>query len=575
MKIKTSIILLCFIVNTTMSAQHNFKNFDTSILEICQTSGHNALFHKSIHNFLNNQIDSTYINISEFLLQRKKTTLSDYAYYLKGSCAVKKKLWSQAKESFSQISDTFQFNYLKKLKLGIIHTNQKEYKKALSFFNEWESEGEKTEKDSNYGSIYHNIGICHLHLKNYKKATAYLYKERNLAKKKNDTLSIIYATKDIANAYYEQYLDDKAIPLFKEAYTLAKTQSSFELKENTTLNMAVVEKNRKRYKESVEYYVEYIQWKDSLWNRDKISSLLKKDKQIALAVKDKEVAVQKEITNKQKERIQLVTISLIGALLFLTLLFYLYRIKTKQHILITTQKEQLENLNSTKNYLLSVISHDLRTPVNTLKKQHKKVTELLKINDINEAITLNTKSEAISENTAQTLNNILNWALEQNNQLLCMPENHHIKILIDALVFDFTPLALSKNISLSTSFDNPSIKVCLDKELFKIAFRNLIDNAIKYTPEGGNIWIQTILTPEHCIITIKDTGIGMSSEVLHTINTYESLTIEKIDRSKGLGLGLVLSKTLITKNKGELTIANNTDKGITITLELPLKNDAA
>ncbi|QMU65049.1 MAG: hypothetical protein GKR88_12635 [Flavobacteriaceae bacterium] len=253
---------------------------------------------------------------------------------------------------------------------------------------------------------------------------------------------------------------------------------------------------------------------------------MEKDKQIALAVKNKEVAVQKEISKKQKEWVRLFAMILIIILLFLTVLFYLYRIKIKQHALINIQKEQLENLNTTKNYLLSVISHDLRIFLIAIKGNHKKLSALLNTNRIEDASILNTKSTSISESTSQIVNNILNWALQQNNQLLFIPDVHPIGALTDTILYDFKPLAFLKNITLSAIYKNPNIQVYLDKELFKIAFRNLIDNAIKYAPENGKITIEVASDDKKCTLKIKDTGVGISQKILNTIHNYNALVVK-------------------------------------------------
>ena len=528
-------------------------------------------FHKAFTFFYNAKIDSAYFycsRASEEIL--KKSEATNYLNLIFGVSSYDKGFYTLAKKKLKNISRNFKYQYLVDYNLGNIALNNKQYQEALAFYNAV-LQSKKVKSGDRLKRIYHNLGVCYLHLEDYVASEKFLLKELEASQNTNDTLSIIYSTLDLANLYYVQHKDEVAISFYKEAYQLAVLLSDINAKKVTAQNLAVVEKNRNRYKESTLYYTEYVKWKDSLWNLDKISQLLEKDKQIALVTKNKQIAMQKLVTVKQKKHIQLFVSILIIIMLFLGLLSYMFRIKIKQNTLINFQNEQLEHLNTTKNYLLSVISHDLRTPINTIKVNHKKLSALLNDSLHEDAINLNKKSEAVAESTSGMLNNILNWALQQNGQLLFIPESHFLDLLINSILQNFRPLAEAKNISIVTLFEDVEKQVFLDKELFKIAFRNLIDNAIKYTPAGGSIKIKTKIKDAECILTIADSGKGMAEDVLKDINTYDTLNIEKIDRSKGLGLGLVLSKTLLVKNNGTFEIQNNSKKGITVTIKLPTK----
>ncbi len=522
--------------------------------------------------FINSKIDSAYIYANQLLNKQKiPSHIKDYANYIFADCAIEKKMLTLAKARLDDISDSFPYKYLVDFDLGVIAQERSEFEKAIIYFKS-SLNSTQIHETNKKKMIFHNLGICHLHLEEYKESEYFLLKELNTSKKDSDTLSIIYAKLDLGNLFYVQYRDNIAITYFKEAYELAKKFNNLKAKQVTAQNMAVVEKNRAQYKESVLYYEEYTRWKDSIWNIDKISVLLEKDKEIALAAKQKEITRQEDIAKKQKERMQLFMIMAIIIFLFLTILFYMYKVKVKQNQLIKHQKQQLENLNTTKNNLLSVISHDLRTPLNIININHKKIANSLKSQNLDEAIVLNNKSAEYSTGATQILNNVLNWALQQNDQLLWVPEIHPIEILVSSIVWDYRDIATTKNIMIYEAYADLSMSIYVDKELFKIAVRNLIDNAIKYTPVNGSITIGTSKINQNCILTIKDTGIGISSEIMNIINNHDQLTIEKIDRSKGLGLGLLLSKTLTKKNNGTFTVTNNNDSGVTITLGFPIKH---
>ncbi len=554
----------------SLFSQNNIDDIQLkrAIETVCR--GKSPNFHKAHLFYFKQDMDSAYLYSSRASHLRKRDEINDFLNLIYGVSAYKKKFDSIAKNKLDNISPEFPFQHLVNFNLAGISVESQKFKEALIYYNK-ALNNNKIKSNTKLKIAYHNIGICHLHLKNYNRAETFLKKEIEIAKLDKDTLGLLYAKLDLGNVYYEQYKDKKAIALFEEAYRLGKTQEDLATKQITTQNMAVVEKNRNDYKKSVEYFEESIELKDSLWNKDKISLLLEKDKQQIVALKEKEVQIQKEHVKFQKQRSYWFLGGGIVFFLLFGMLLYFYNIKTQQNRTITAQKKQLETLNNTKNYLLSVISHDLRSPLNSINYNNETLHYALTHNDSQKALQLNNENITISKNTSHLLNNILNWALEQNDQLLFYPDVHNIGILIESVLFDYTPLAAIKNIDLASNFQNTHTQVFLDQELFKITFRNLIDNAIKYTPEHGKITVDMSISDHTCFIEIKDNGPGMPQDILDTINTYETLTIEKIDRSKGLGLGLLLSKVLMHKNKGIFKIKNNDNKGIIITLGAPLK----
>lgn len=533
--------------------------------ELIIKSNHKTLV-KAHHYLKENKFDSCYVYCEKGLSLISQQKEKDILNCMQGISAYKKGLLKKAITNFLSISDDkllkdFKFSYL-----GAVFFARKEYDEALRYYLLWEknNNSSKTHKKN----MYHNIGILYTHIKQFNKAESYFLKAFEQISKK-DTLAIIGEKNDLANVYYGQYLDEKAIPLFKEAYALAKQFSNIELKRRTAKNMAVVEKNRKNYKESIKYYQEHIMWRDSIWNRDKVWELTKKEKEIAVAQKQQKIIVQQEELKRQRIVQQGLLLGASSLLIFLVGLTYFYRKLRKQKEFILKQKEALSIANKTKNYLFSVVSHDLRSPINTIKRQHQKLAQHIANNDL-PAIKETTQSAiSVTESTSHLLNNVLHWALEQSNQLNFSLEEYVLHKIIEPVLFDYKDLATSKGISISFEFENVII-VKVDKESLKIVLRNLLDNSIKYMKGNGSITIKVSLPSENkARIEIKDTGIGISKEKLRKINNLKDLSIDKIDRSKGVGLGLLLCQTLIKKNNGVLFFESEENKGTSAIILLP------
>ncbi|WP_299434431.1 tetratricopeptide repeat-containing sensor histidine kinase [uncultured Aquimarina sp.] len=546
-------------------------NFELSIQNTCETSGHTQLFHKSVSFFLKDEIDSTYIYISKFLLTNDDKNLLDYAYYLQGRCAVKKKLLVQGKESFNNISDTFQFNQLKSLQLANIHLNQKEYEEALTYYKKWESKQLVENEDINTKEIYHNIGLCYLHLKNHSEAANYLFKERDLAKRDQDTLSIIYATMDIANLYYEQYLDSKAIPLFEEAYILSKKTSDIKIKESAALNMAVVEENQKNFKKSIQYRKEYEKWKDSIWNRDKIWELAKIEKKFTVAEKEKEIELQEKQIDIQNARQNLLFVGIISLLVVIGIIAFFLRHRIKKNKIITAQKDELSNLNEMKNKLFSIVSHDLRTPVNSIRNNNKLLKKALESNDNVQLSSKIEESIQVTDGVHLLLDKVLNWSLLESGQLFTNIEPFPLKPIIAQIIYNYQSIITSKNIQIYNNTPS-NIIVLADIESIKVVLRNLLDNAIKYSKENSSIKFEVSVKEKGwCNLEVIDTGVGITEEKLQIITSDNNTKVDS--QSSVSGFGLRLCKSLLLNNGGDLVIFSEEGKGTNITVILPVKKD--
>ncbi|WBX77020.1 tetratricopeptide repeat-containing sensor histidine kinase [Tenacibaculum ovolyticum] len=566
------ILFIIVIITTSMFSQDEAKNeyvvlmndIDKVVLD-----RKDSLLSKTFSFYINEAYDSCYV-FSERTFNKGKLTDKemDLLNYVQGYSSMKKGLYRKGLENFKAISERSRFKNLKFFQLGTISLRLKEYRKGIFFLSEWERNNENFNLEFKNGG-YHNLGLCYLHVKDFTNARKY-FKKKFLLIDKKDTANVINFKMDLANVYYGQYMDDKAIPLFIESYELAKSFSSIKLKRNSAQNMAVVERNRKRYKESVGYYKEFIKWKDSIWSKDRIWQLTEKDKKMAVAQKQQEIAVQDEQIKRQKVVQKGLLFGASGLLVFLGGLAFFYRKLQGKNRLITEQKEALNVANNTKNYLFSVVSHDLRSPINSIKRQHQKLAKHIANNDL-PAIKEATKSAiAVTESTSHLLNNVLHWSLEQSNMLNFSEEEHALQPVIEHVLFDYENLAEAKAISVASNLESEII-VLTDKESLKIVIRNLIDNSIKYMDGSGSISVKTEKHSEtQARIEIKDSGIGISEEKLQKINALKDLSIDKIDRSKGIGLGLLLCQTLIKKNNGTLFFKSEEGASTTAVILLPL-----
>lgn len=565
----TSILFFISFFLFSQEQDHIGSLMDVTIKLKSRQFKENINFDKAQTFFRENNWDSTLVYSMKEISNSKNKELIDYCHYFRGISFQEKKLLNEAKKELSEISNRFQFFYKVKMKLGEIALAQKDFKKALFYFQQIEKLSDKDNYDMINSVVLHNIGLCYLHLKKIDRAEIYLFKSAKLQEVEKDTLLLIGSYIDLANLYYEQYKDDQAIPYFEKAYHLSKKVKSFELKRVATLNMAAVEENRKNFPLALTYRKEYEAWKDSLNDQNKVWAIADLEKKFAVKQKQKEVDVlAAENRLKAAERNGFLISSVLLLILFGTGVYF-YRQKIKNNKIILAQKNELDELNATKDKLFSIVSHDLRSSVNALKVSNGKLIENLENKNFTELDVLLHNNSTIANGAYNLLDNLLNWALLQTQQAYFYQESLHLATIVQHVEYNYKPLMLNKNIDFKNEVTT-SDYVFADLDSLKIIIRNFLDNAIKFSKENGTISVYTRpASEEFCYLVIEDTGLGMSKA------TREELLKETILLSKkknddiiGTGLGMQLCKSMIHKNGGKLDIESEENIGTKIIIAL-------
>ncbi len=233
-------------------------------------------------------------------------------------------------------------------------------------------------------------------------------------------------------------------------------------------------------------------------------------------------------------------------------------------------EQRLRELNATKDKFFSIIAHDLKNPFNDLMG----FTQLLSMNidkydksKIENFIKIIHQSSKLAYNL---LENLLDWSRTQTGNLNFNPEKIRINNLITENIDLLESTASNKNIKIYPEIDS-DLLVYADKNMIRTVIRNLISNSIKYTNQGGFIKISANKKNKFCKINVSDNGIGISAKNIDKLfKIDESYTTVGTEREKGTGLGLILCKEFIKKNKGEITVKSELGKGSTFTFTLPL-----
>ncbi|MFT5822355.1 MAG: signal transduction histidine kinase [Crocinitomix sp.] len=531
-------------------------------------------FRKAYTYLLAENFDSSLVYSSHFLVVRgTNDKYTDYCHYFRGYSLLQKKLFKEAQKEFLFITNEFKFQSLVQMQMGIISVEQHEYAIALDYFSKIEKERDTEMSDVKEGTILHNMGICYLHTEAFEKSEKYLLKSIALQEADQDTLLIIGTYMDIANLYYVQYRDNDAIPYFIKAYSLSKQVPSFNLKNTAAFNMSIVEENRSDFVKALEYRKEAEQWTDSLNNQNKVWAVAEQEKKFLAEYKQKEIEVlEKDVSIGLAERNNFIFVASFFLILAI-LLLYFYQVKKKTTAIILVQKKELDVLNQTKDRLFSIVGHDLRSSLNALADGNKKIaTEL--VDQTVSLKQLNKSNSAITSSTQRILDNMLNWALLQTEQLYFNPEKLNLKAVVNQVIFNFKPILELKEIDIKIEIES-NIIVIADLDSFKITIRNIIDNALKYSKNKGRISITAKQKKINlCQLSIADNGPGIAPELRDILfNKNNAITANSAHKKVATGLGLQLCKEMIVKNKGELHVESEVGEGTCILITIPTNND--
>ena len=232
--------------------------------------------------------------------------------------------------------------------------------------------------------------------------------------------------------------------------------------------------------------------------------------------------------------------------------------------------EELNESNRTKDKMFSIIAHDLRSPFSAILGTSKiLVQEASKENVEVEKLRMFLKMlNDTAGKTYDLLINLLEWSHLQSERIVVKPEKLNLSDIIAENVEIGQTVAVGKNISLQYTTLGDFMLVS-DKAIINTVLRNLISNAIKYTPQNGNITVSAEKKDDMYQVSVKDSGVGISEENLNKIFRLDSIqSTPGTDNEKGTGLGLVLCKDFINKIDGSIWVESIFGQGATFTFTL-------
>ncbi|MGE9294058.1 MAG: ATP-binding protein [Puniceicoccales bacterium] len=237
-----------------------------------------------------------------------------------------------------------------------------------------------------------------------------------------------------------------------------------------------------------------------------------------------------------------------------------HELKLKIDSIDSVNKELLES-NKTKDTFFSIIAHDLRNPFNAILGYSYILSEDYDKFDDEERLQFIKEIDRSSRITFELLENLLHWARSQSDKIKIEKKAEVLKDIVEESLASHAATAKAKAISLIDQIP-PGMNLHIDHATFLVILNNIISNALKFTEEGGEVVVSARQEDGHVIISIKDTGVGMSEETVSKLFLIRGNKSTLGTRSEnGTGLGLLLVKDFTERNGGHVEVKSILGKG--------------
>lgn len=324
---------------------------------------------------------------------------------------------------------------------------------------------------------------------------------------------------------------------------------------------------------------------DSLAQKEKYDQISNLEKRYESEKKENEIerletAQQYTLTQLRKNK-QLKQLGITSAVLLLLLalfiwLKYLDKMKSNKMLeaknkIIEKSEQELRELNASKNKFFSIIAHDLKNPLHAvLGYSYLMNSEYNHFTD-DERRKFASEIHQSTNNIFRLLQNLLEWSRSQTGKLKFSPAVIEYQHVLDNSLSVLKSMADQKHIAIKTGND-PGLKMFADPVMVETVMRNLINNAIKFTPEGGQIEVSAKQLDDEILVSVCDSGVGISEEESQNLFRIDSKVKRKgTNNEEGSGLGLILCHEFVTKHKGKIWVKSTPGKGSEFFFSIPVK----
>ena len=492
------------------------------------------------------------------------------------------KIWQESK-NVQGVSTAYE-------NMGEIMIAEKKYDDAIAYLNKSLKLTKDLDDKNGLSSLYADYGLCYAYKKQYDVALNYLDQALKMSNDFKNYLNTAVTYVDYAIVYNLQKDYQKSYKYAKLANDLSNKLGSLATRTSAAMQLSEALGGLGKFEEAYKAQKKYVELKDSLKSDESVRKLTSfnlesvfNEKQHILA----EHHQRQDDLYQQKIQRQ----GLLSAIFFLiilgmaAILIVYYKAKLKQQKINTIledknaeviqqkadlndQAHKLNDLNNLKDRLISVLAHDLRAPLSTLRG----LFGLLEDDTISHDQFLTMIPQALKklEYTSDFLDTLLFWINSQMENFDSSAKSFPIKDVVSYEVSNYTEQAAEKGIKL---VDNVSgnVTVAADPNSIRIVTRNLITNAIKFSRKDDTIVVSAHQKDDNFIlISVKDSGVGMTEKQLNKLFKSKVDSGTGTNNESGTGMGLLFCKDLIEKCNGKIWVESVQGSGTEFFFTLPI-----
>lgn len=474
--------------------------------------------------------------------------------------------------------------------IGEIFMAEKKYDQAIVYLSKSLKLTKEQDDKDGLGSLYVDLGLCYSNKKQFIASLDFLDQALNISTAYKIDYNKAYAYIGFATVYNQKQDYINAYRYALLAKTLADKLGNLINRTNAALQLSEALGGLGRFEDAYKAQKEYNVLRDSLKSDESVQKFTSFNLESNFAEKQRLLAAQHQRQDdlyQQKIQRQ----GLLSAIFFLiilgmaAILMVYYKAKLKQQKINTIledknaeviqqkadlndQAYKLNDLNNLKDRLISVLAHDLRAPLSTLRG----LFGLLEDDTISHEQFLTMIPQALKklEYTSDFLDTLLFWVNSQMENFDSSAKNFPIKDVISYEVSNYCEQAFEKGILLTDSVSG-NITVAADPNSIRIVTRNLITNAIKFSRKDDTIVVSAYQKDDNYIlVSVKDSGVGMSEKQLNKLFKSKVDSGTGTNNESGTGMGLLFCKDLIEKCNGKIWVESIQGSGTEFFFTLPI-----
>lgn len=439
------------------------------------------------------------------------------------------------------------------------------YDSAVYYHRKVGRMAEKMNNTKMYSRFYTGMANVYQKTGDYDSSAYYFTKSLDVHKKLGDINGLAIVEIDLSELYFKMQQYDSTLYYAQQALETAKMAGSLEMEKKAYSALAKVCSEKKDYKRAFEYQKQYTKLNDSI-NKMSSENLIV-EMQTKYETEKKNTEIQKlKIENLQSETEKKLfrIFSLFLLLIALLLVVYIWQ-RRRMNRLLKEKNEELQKLNDTQNRLMSIISHDLKSPLSAFFT----ITTTLKNkwDQLDRGKMENYLSRMLNSSIALKLQleNMLNWAIGQKRGITVSKKQINLQIILLKVLMVLQEFASEKRITLRNDIPE-DFELYTDGKLLGIVFNNLVSNAIKFSDPDSEVVISAKRENGKSYIFVKDSGAGMSREQAENLFTEDNIASKHENR--GTGLGLIVVRDIIRSIGGKISVESEPGKGAIFIIEL-------